>query len=524
MTIAALILALFTNAPDARSGRDALLLDFSATWCGPCQQMRPAVDLLTRKGYPVQQVDIDRSPNLAGKYHVTSVPTFVVVDDEGRELARTSGLQPPEELARFYNEARAKLATTGLPTAAPARSRPPAEIEDRSDASTAGSFDFASETAVADEPAEVPASTMPRPWETVVRIKVHGAGIIGFGSGTIIYSDPENAIILTCAHIFKIEESRTQPRPDQFPRRITIDLFDGELHGPKRQQVHYVASLEGKAIDYDFTSDVGLILIKPGRKLPSARVVPPNWQARSKMEMITVGCSEGNDATAWTTTIVNPQSVLKVNGGRYDAIECVHAPKQGRSGGGLFTREGFVAGVCDFAEPQGNHGLYASPQSIYKMLDRNRLAALYQPSRQAPDTLLAQQGRPAAPRSSRPSATLRAQSPDSVETRPVTLPGPEMFNIPAPAVVDRSGPPRPESGGRPSWIASADPFAVEEAPVMTDLGIDPSVADDSLRVAPAPVPASTEAPIASRTRPVGGSTSGWQAVPTVPDRTASRSR
>ena len=173
----------------------------------------------------------------------------------------------------------------------------------------------------------------PRPWETVVRTKVYGDQMIGFGSGAVISSTPEESIILTCAHTYKIEGARAQPRPSAFPRKIQVDLFDGILHGPRRNQVHFTESFEARVIDLDFASDLALIRIHPGRQLLAARVVPPDWQPRAKMEMMTVGCSEGNDATAWSTTIVDPQSTLKVNGGRYDAIECVHAPKQGRTGG-----------------------------------------------------------------------------------------------------------------------------------------------------------------------------------------------
>ncbi len=63
-----------------------------------------------------------------------------------------------------------------------------------------------------------------------------------------------------------------------------------------------------------------------------------------------------------------------------------HAPKQGRSGGGLFTTDGYITGVCNFAEPQGNHGLYATPRSIYALLDRNKLSALYAPPSRESDT------------------------------------------------------------------------------------------------------------------------------------------
>ena len=84
------------------------------------------------------------------------------------------------------------------------------------------------------------------------------------------------------------------------------------------------------------------------------RVVPPHWKPKANMGLVTVGCSEGHDATAWSTVIVNP-AMKGLNGNRtYEAIECMVAPKQGRSGGGLFTSDGYVAGVCDFADPQ--HG------------------------------------------------------------------------------------------------------------------------------------------------------------------------
>ena len=97
------------------------------------------------------------------------------------------------------------------------------------------------------------------------------------------------------------------------------------------------------------------------------------------MRLLTVGCSEGHDATAWQTTITKPhlQNFLQGNPS-YEAIECETAPKQGRSGGGLFTDDGFLAGVCNYAEPDGDHGLYATPNSIFRLLDRNRIAFIYE--------------------------------------------------------------------------------------------------------------------------------------------------
>jgi RNA polymerase sigma factor (sigma-70 family) len=218
------------------------------------------------------------------------------------------------------------------------------------------------------------------PWETVVRIKVAGPHSIGLASGTIIRSTAEESLILTCGRVFKLENRPSYVPPSLFPRPITVDRFDGrpepQPSGPPK--VKSVESFGGQVIDFDLTRDVGLIRIRPGRRLPASKIVPSWWQPRIGFRMLTIGCSEGQDATAWHTRIVNPRKNGFIQGQPdYEAIECESAPKQGRTGGGLFTADGYLAGVCNFAEPEGDRGLYATPASIYRLLDRNNLAFLY---------------------------------------------------------------------------------------------------------------------------------------------------
>ena len=55
------------------------LLNFSAEWCGPCQKMSPIVSRLQRQGYPIRKIDVDKNSELANKYGVESIPTFVLV-------------------------------------------------------------------------------------------------------------------------------------------------------------------------------------------------------------------------------------------------------------------------------------------------------------------------------------------------------------------------------------------------------------------------------------------------------------
>ena len=409
MTIASLILALVvTSAADTSSG-DPILYDFHASWCGPCQTMRPEVDKLVRRNYPIKSVDIDKNRGLAEQFQVEKVPTFIVADREGHVLARTMGVLPAADLAKFYNNATTRAEAT-------------AGREVHAEAESADAEDSAADAA---PPTKATGRANPLPWETVVRIKMHlSSSQMGLGSGTIIYSDPDQSIILTCAHIFKGARQELTPLKD-FRTKITVDLFDGKITDYRRPQLNCVEQgIVGEALDYDYTNDVGLIRIRPGRVLPASKVVPETWKPRPGMNMYSVGCSHGEDATAFDTQIIDPSVKMMVGNKSFYEMKCRIQPKEGRSGGGLYTTNGYVAGVCDFADPNDHVGLYAVPTAIHRLLDRNQMTALYKANDSG--RMLA-----ANPRGTR----VRAQSDDEpapTEARNFTIPGPERFQINTP--------------------------------------------------------------------------------------------
>ncbi|WP_406700991.1 thioredoxin domain-containing protein [Singulisphaera sp. Ch08] len=464
MTIAALLIALITT-PNLDETRSPILLDFQASWCSPCQQMRPAIQQLIDNGYPVKEIDIDKSPELATKYRVAKVPTFLVIDADGRELSRTEGVQPAGKLASLYLKAKAQA----TPPSDDGVGRQVEQVREDSQDRASADPDERSQAF----------SNNPEPWKTVVRIKVQGNGSIGFGSGTIIHSTAEESIILTCAHIFKVE-GRAPTTPANFRLPVTVDLFDGVLHSKLEPRVHYVETVKAETMDYDFDRDVGLIRIRPGRRLPASRVVPPSWSARPQMKMFTVGCSEGNDATAWSTTVIKSGVTLFKNS-VYEAIECNYAPKQGRSGGGLYTEQGYLAGVCDFAEPQGKRGFYATPRSIYNILNRNNLMALYMPAKQPGGALLA--SNPPNRRGARPPSIARAQSPDPDDSGKVMMPPPELLGISAPVVAQTEN---QKGGAKKSWRSIPGQGARRQVEVLdstesTDLKMAPDVNNDTFQ-------------------------------------------
>jgi hypothetical protein len=246
----------------------------------------------------------------------------------------------------------------------------------------------------------------PKPWETVVRIKVHHEKSISFGSGTIIASTQSESLIITCGHLFLLRATNRVRVPER-PDKIQVDLFDGKLQQPPAvAQVKFTnETYAGELIDCDSDRDVALIRIRPRRRLFSSPVVPPQWKPKADMKMLTVGCSNGEDATAWHTSIITPSGRPIAGKDAYEAIECTVPPKQGRTGGGLFTADGYLAGVCNFADPKNDSGLYASPGAIHRLLDQNGLSALYRasPGDRPPNKVVAES--PALARPWRPSNT-----------------------------------------------------------------------------------------------------------------------
>ena len=76
-----------------------VLVDFWATWCGPCQMVGPIVEELGEEvtDAKICKVDVDANPDLAREYRVMSIPTFLVFK-EGQMVKRDMGAKPKEEL------------------------------------------------------------------------------------------------------------------------------------------------------------------------------------------------------------------------------------------------------------------------------------------------------------------------------------------------------------------------------------------------------------------------------------------
>lgn len=299
---------------------DNILLDFSATWCGPCQQMSSIVSKLERENLPIRKVDIDAEAALARQYKVSSIPCFVLIAN-GQEINRKVGATDEKTLRSMMmmlpkpktdDGALAKAPRTGgmlIPTTNPNPSnsgdrrlfpRIPPLFAKNADAklTPTGSVDTVrgqnpSLEATSDEFARDPLTAS-------IRIKVKDASRVHYGSGTIIESQPGRSIILTCGHIFRDLGKDAV---------VEVDFFPNAKAKPQ--------TVVGQVVKFDLKSDLGLLEVPTPVQLMPAKLRAPADVPGINDRVSSVGCGGGERPS------VQDHSVTAIN--RYngpDNIEC----------------------------------------------------------------------------------------------------------------------------------------------------------------------------------------------------------
>lgn len=82
-----------------------VLVDFNASWCGPCRMLRPILEEISeeRANSKIVSIDVDEEDELAGKYNVSSIPCLVLFKD-GKEVKRSVGLVPKDDIIKMIGE------------------------------------------------------------------------------------------------------------------------------------------------------------------------------------------------------------------------------------------------------------------------------------------------------------------------------------------------------------------------------------------------------------------------------------
>lgn len=81
------------------------VVDFYATWCGPCKMLSPVLEELEedRSDFKVVKIDVDKEESLAREFGIMSVPTLILFKD-GKEISKKVGFMPKELLSSWINE------------------------------------------------------------------------------------------------------------------------------------------------------------------------------------------------------------------------------------------------------------------------------------------------------------------------------------------------------------------------------------------------------------------------------------
>lgn len=99
-----------TFGPQVEQASRPVLVDFHATWCGPCQALRPLLEQFesSRPDLDIVGVDFDRAPNVAVRYGVRSLPTLILFRGGKAIGQRVGGPGSMAELARMVDAALAQ--------------------------------------------------------------------------------------------------------------------------------------------------------------------------------------------------------------------------------------------------------------------------------------------------------------------------------------------------------------------------------------------------------------------------------
>ena len=91
-----------SNFEEIKQGDKPILIDFYASWCGPCKMLSPIIDEIAeeRNDIIVGKVNVDDEPELAEKFGVFSIPTLVILKD-GEIVHQSAGARPKAQILRL---------------------------------------------------------------------------------------------------------------------------------------------------------------------------------------------------------------------------------------------------------------------------------------------------------------------------------------------------------------------------------------------------------------------------------------
>lgn len=329
------------------------LLHFSAPWCSGCKDSEPAVRQLEATGFPIRHINTDSNRELAKRFGVRTIPSFVLVS-RGKIVDRIDRSVNYQELAKLVSVHRRAVGPRPSP-------------------STRGSSHR--ELSAPERSSEKDA------FNSSVRLIIQDNGGQSYGTGTIVDVHGKEALVLTCGHIFRDSGGRGD---------IQVDIFSND---------RLATSVKGRLLRHDLKLDLALVAIQPGVRISPAQIASQVDRITAGSDVFSVGCDRGRRPSLRRGRV---KAIDKYLGPSNVVVSGL--PVDGRSGGGLFSRDGQLIGVCQAADPEYNEGIYGFLPAIHDYLDSARLTFIY--NRDANNELVAD-NRGAGNRSSAPQRRSR---------------------------------------------------------------------------------------------------------------------
>ena len=87
------------------NNKKKVLVDFNATWCGPCRMLGPVLEKVAKENdnFQIVSVDVDEEEKLAFEYRISSIPCLVLIED-GKEVNRSVGFMNKDDIIDFVGE------------------------------------------------------------------------------------------------------------------------------------------------------------------------------------------------------------------------------------------------------------------------------------------------------------------------------------------------------------------------------------------------------------------------------------
>ncbi|WP_207654379.1 thioredoxin [Fastidiosipila sanguinis] len=96
-----------TEFDELVQGDKPVLVDFFATWCGPCKIMAPILEQVEQteigQNFHFVKVDVDQSPDLSNRYDIMAVPTLAIFKG-GEILYKQAGVHQPQQLVKVLQD------------------------------------------------------------------------------------------------------------------------------------------------------------------------------------------------------------------------------------------------------------------------------------------------------------------------------------------------------------------------------------------------------------------------------------